>query len=85
MYARSNAQSRTLKGLPATDEPPPEPPTWLALHEYETEEVDMKALKELTDTTWTKKIHEGAKEAIFEVYRLSKAHGENDWFHNVKM
>ncbi|EUC46280.1 hypothetical protein COCMIDRAFT_93314 [Bipolaris oryzae ATCC 44560] len=34
LYARTNAQSRALKGLPTIDEPHPEPSTWLAIHEF---------------------------------------------------
>lgn len=82
MYARSNAQSRALKGLPATsDEPPPDPPTWLAMHEFESDSVDVQAIKKLTDTEWTARIHKNVKVAEHPVYRVAKVHGKGEWFH----
>jgi hypothetical protein len=64
-----------------SDEQPPEPPTWLALHEFETEDVDVAALKKLTDTEWTKKIHDHVKVAVHPVYKIAKVHGKGEWFH----
>lgn len=84
MFSRSNAQSRALKGLPVTsNEPQPNPPTYLALHEFESEEIDLAALKTLTDTEWTKKVHDNAETALHPVYKIAKAHGKGEWFHKI--
>ncbi|KAJ0369442.1 hypothetical protein COL26b_010431 [Colletotrichum chrysophilum] len=81
--ARSNAQSRALKGLSTNDEPPPQPPKWLAVHEFESEEVDLVSLRQLTDTEWTRKINSVSKTRVFPVFKIAKAHGAGDWFHDV--
>ncbi|KAE9579204.1 Core atranone cluster (CAC) protein 1 [Colletotrichum fructicola] len=81
--ARSNAQSRALKGLSTNDEPPPQPPKWLAVHEFESEEVDLVSLRQLTDTEWTRKINSVSKTRVFPVFKIAKAHGSGDWFHDV--
>jgi hypothetical protein len=81
--ARANPQSRALKGLSTTDEPAPTPPVWLALHEFEVDDVDMGKIKELTTSPWTTKIHQNRKEAKFNTYRLVAEFGEKDWFHGV--
>ena len=75
-YARTNAQSRALKGLPTTDAPAPEPPTWLAMHEFD-EVVRMPS--ELEDTPSAKKVLGGAKQVERIVYRLAKGLGSK-WF-----
>ena len=77
MYARTNSQSRALKGLPTTDAPAPEPPTWLAMHEFD-EVVGLPA--ELETTPNAQKMLEGAKKVEKVVYRLVKALG-TQWFH----
>lgn len=74
-----------MKGLPTTDEPPPEPPVWISLHEFSTETVDMVKLRELTGSEWTKKIHAGTKKSQFNTYKVAKEFGEKDWFHNVEL
>jgi hypothetical protein len=80
-YARNNAQSRALKGLPTTDEPAPEPPTWLALHEFEVDDINMGEIKDLTASPWTAKIHQNRKTGIFNVYRTIAVFGDGDWFY----
>lgn len=85
VYARSNAQSRALKGLPATDEPLPEPPTWLALHEFSTDKLDMARLKDATDSEWSERIYKNLKVADIPIYNIAKAHGKEDWFHGVEL
>ncbi|KAI8195224.1 Core atranone cluster (CAC) protein 1 [Colletotrichum sp. SAR 10_65] len=76
-------ESRALKGLSTNDEPPPQPPKWLAVHEFESEEVDLVSLRQLTDTEWTRKINNVSKSRVFPVFKIAKAHGAGDWFHNV--
>lgn len=77
-----------LKGLaPPTDEAPPEPPTWLALHEFECEpdEVKMAELMRLAASPWTDKMLAGCSNIDCHFYRLAKEFGEKDWFHGVEM
>jgi hypothetical protein len=78
-YARTNAQSRKLKGLPSTDESSPEPSTWLTIHEFEEKPGDMivdgiKAkLNELEGKIGS------VKGEVF-VWRLERVHGEGKMF-----
>ncbi|ERS95466.1 uncharacterized protein SPSK_02712 [Sporothrix schenckii 1099-18] len=84
VFSRSNAQSRALKGLPVTsNEPQPNPPTFLALHEFESEQIDLDALRALTDTEWTRKVHDNTETVLHPVYKIVKAHGKGEWFHRV--
>jgi hypothetical protein len=80
-YARSNAQSRALKGLSTETAAPPEPPTYLAMHEFSTETVDMLKLRDATASDWTKKIHAGSKKRVYNSWRLAKTFGEADLFY----
>ncbi|KAK8056086.1 hypothetical protein PG993_001313 [Apiospora rasikravindrae] len=70
--------------LPPPAEEEPKPPVWLALHEFETETVDIGRLRELTATSWTDKIHK-TTEGIFIIYKLAKDFGTRDLFHGVEM
>lgn len=61
------------------------PRTWLALHEYEVNHIDLEKLRELTRSEWTDKIlNEGTKGKI-TVCNLVKSFGENDLFHGVNV
>jgi hypothetical protein len=79
LYARTNAQSRALKGLPTTDEAPPEPPTWAAVHEFDRK-VDAPAIEGVKGTEQAKKMLSAAKQVEFTTYRLAKAHGGKKFF-----
>ncbi|KAM0276540.1 hypothetical protein ACHAQH_006641 [Verticillium albo-atrum] len=83
-FARSNAQSRALKGLAAEGEEAPRPPTWLALHEY-SGDLDMQNMLEMTDSEWARKVISGLKVAKMPVYGIVVAHGKKDWFHGVEV
>ncbi|KAK5175543.1 uncharacterized protein LTR77_000682 [Saxophila tyrrhenica] len=76
-YARTNAQSRALKGLPTSDAPAPAPPTWLAVHELD-DVVDM--LSELESTPGAKRILGEAKQVERVVYKLARALGSEEFF-----
>lgn len=77
LYARTNAQSRALKGLPTTDEPAPEPPTWQAVHEFSDEPAtDLKDKLKGTDS----QVLKNAKQIELNVYRLAKVHGGGKFF-----
>lgn len=86
--ARTNAQSRVLKGLASpTDEAAPEPTTWLSLHEFQcdADQVNILELKKLTSSPWCDKILASYGVHEVSVYRLVKEFGERDWFHGVEM
>ncbi|CAN9238468.1 hypothetical protein CC77DRAFT_702321 [Alternaria alternata] len=81
LYARTNAQSRALKGLPTTDEPHPEPSTWLAMHEFAElpgeeliKTLNGSAKKAAEEEEW------GATEIEMLVWRLDRAHGDEKFF-----
>ncbi|KAF2489793.1 hypothetical protein BU16DRAFT_622403 [Lophium mytilinum] len=78
LYARSNAQSRALKGLPTTDTPPPEPPTRMVLHEF-SEEPD-SGIRDKLRTDKSNKIVADAKETEAILYKLVVAHGRKNFF-----
>jgi hypothetical protein len=64
--------------LPTTEEPGPEPPTWLVFHEFETDEVDGEVLSGVeADAARENKF----SVTILPVYKIVKTHGEGDWFH----
>ena len=78
-YARTNAQSRALKGLPTSDEPSPEPSSWVAMHEFEEkpgEEVVRRVREEV------EKLEGKIAEVQGEVgiWRLERVHGEGRFF-----
>ncbi|KAH8675716.1 hypothetical protein BX600DRAFT_507931 [Xylariales sp. PMI_506] len=83
-YARTNAQSRVLKGLATESEAGPEPPTWLAIHEFEVEDVDLAALGPLTASPWTTKIHAERKLGIFRHYKLVNSFAGGEFFNGVE-
>lgn len=75
-YARTNAESRKLKGLPPSDEPSAEPSTWLAMHEF-----DERPGEEVVES-----VRRGVKELEGEVvgevlvWELQRTHGEGKFF-----
>jgi hypothetical protein len=77
LYARSNAQSRKLKGLPTIDEPCPELPNWMAVHLFsaEPEEDATRALKGDVHG-----VLEKARQNQANAYKLAKAQGEGKMF-----
>lgn len=79
LYARTNAQSRALKGLPTTDQAPPEPPTWAAVHEFDRE-VDASSIEAVKSAEQAVEILAVAKQVEFVTYRLAKAHGGKRFF-----
>ncbi|KAF1847009.1 uncharacterized protein K460DRAFT_277480 [Cucurbitaria berberidis CBS 394.84] len=81
LYARTNAQSRALKGLPTTDEPNPDPPTWLSIHEFSTipdKSVAEALAKDPGDA------ETGGKQRVTQnevhVWKLERVHGEGIFF-----
>ncbi|KAI4630378.1 hypothetical protein J4E80_001313 [Alternaria sp. BMP 0032] len=81
LYARTNAQSRALKGLPTTDEPHPEPSTWLAMHEF-TDVPDEGFVKALNDdvSKAAKEGEWGETEIESLGWRLDRVHGDGKFF-----
>jgi hypothetical protein len=87
-YSRNNQQSRALKGLSsATDDAPPPPGTWLALHEFdcEPEQANVEELEQLTSGPWAEKINAGLERREISVFRLANEFGEKDWFYGVEV
>ena len=80
-FARTGAQSRALKGLPTTDEPEPEPPTWLSFHEFDTESVDAESVSQIK----TASVVDGAVLRDAPVYKIAVTHGEGDWHHGIQL
>jgi hypothetical protein len=84
LYAQTNDQSRTSKDISTTpDDANPEPPTWLAIHEFE--EQPNESLMEYVK--WGVKelgtgLRQAGRELDSEVYiwSLAKAHGEGKLF-----
>ncbi|KAH6673042.1 hypothetical protein B0J14DRAFT_701007 [Halenospora varia] len=82
LYHRTNAQSRQLKGLP----PRPEdkeiiaPPTWQAIHEFDTENIDMTKLMATADTEWSKKIMGNVARVEAPMYHHVQSYGDGKFF-----
>lgn len=78
-FARSNAQSRALKGLPAGNDKGQELSTWLAVYEFETKPSEelVRALK-----GEVRKLEKKVGNADGEVYawELQRVHGEKKMF-----
>jgi len=83
LYYRTNAQSRALKGLPPRDADLAikEPPTFMAIHEFDTESIDMKALMKTTETEWAKKILPTCKTTDTGMWSLKNSFGDKKFFH----
>jgi hypothetical protein len=79
LYARTNAQSRALKGLPTTNEAPPEPPTLQAIHEFDRL-VNLDELNKMKGTSEAKKILGTAKQVETLAYGWVKSHGDKKFF-----
>ncbi|KIV98508.1 uncharacterized protein PV09_09685 [Verruconis gallopava] len=79
LYARTNAQSRALKGLPTIDEPTPEPPTWQAIHEF-SEPIDASVFDNIKNEEESRAILADAKQVELRIFELRKAHGAKKFF-----
>ncbi|KAH7152620.1 hypothetical protein EDB81DRAFT_431515 [Dactylonectria macrodidyma] len=83
--ARSTAQLRALKGLDAaTDDPAPQPATWISLHEFDCDASQLDAVKlgNLASRPWEDKTFD-----VYDVhvYALAQEAGEKNWFHGAKV
>ncbi|CAK7215346.1 hypothetical protein SCUCBS95973_002450 [Sporothrix curviconia] len=82
-YARSNDQSRKFKGLSSTGEAPPERPTWLAIHEFETAPAgktgDLAAVAAATPGGAA--VKKAATAWQLDLYHFAKTHGKGELFH----
>lgn len=63
----------------------PEPRTWLALHEYEVDNIDLGKLSEVTMTEWTEKMLTKGTKSKIAVCKLVKSFGENNLFYGVNV
>ncbi|KXJ97265.1 hypothetical protein Micbo1qcDRAFT_229974 [Microdochium bolleyi] len=85
VWGRNNETSRAFKGR-ESDNGAPAPaakqqlPEWLALHEFETDEVDVAELRRLTGTEWTNKIFANSEQAM-GMAKLDRAHGDKKLHH----
>jgi hypothetical protein len=66
-----------LKGLPTTDEPAPEPPTWQAVHEFSAKPVAEVRENIQGDSS---PVFMKAKQNELHVYKLAKTHGGRNFF-----
>lgn len=85
LYARTNAQSRALKGLPTTDEPRPEPSTWLAIHEFAQlpEDTVLESVHSSVETILNgseTREEWGRSESEVHVWKLDSVQGEGMFF-----
>lgn len=74
---------RVLRGLSPkeTDVDSPTPVKFLALHEFTTDEVDMKAFISTIDTDWSRRILGGAEKAENPVYyHFVQSYGDGKLF-----
>lgn len=86
IWGRNSDTSRALKTGSSEDKTEAQPaatparlPEWFALHEFETDKVDIAELqRQLTD--WTKKIFANCDEFEIGQMRLDKAFGEKGIF-----
>lgn len=82
-YARSNDQSRRFKGLSSTGAPPPKRPTWLAIHEFSTDEGVSEA--DLAKVQGSATGYDAVKAAATvwqtDLYHFAKSHGTGELFH----
>jgi len=74
-FARSNAESKRLKGLPAGHQPSIEPSTHLAMHEFE-ERPDEELVKTLRSSV--SELGDVQPEVL--VFELHRVHGERKFF-----
>jgi hypothetical protein len=74
-YARTNAQSRKLKGLPTTDEPSLDPSTHLMMHEFDEEPGS-----EIVDSARERVGEMGNVQGEVCVWELQRSHGNGKFF-----
>lgn len=85
LYARTNAQSRKLKGLPYVDEPAPEPSNWLAMHEFSsTPEDDLIGILRHDTENAVKTENWGETDIEVYAWRLDKVHGTGKLFEDAE-
>ena len=84
LFIRSNAQSRILKGglASATDEPAPEPPSWLQIHEFSAEPA-VDARSTIRDDGHA--LLKEAKQSEVHAYRLQRAFGQKQFFEGTPL
>lgn len=88
VFARSNAESRVLKGLaPPTNDPLPPAARWSTLHEFDCDgkDIDLEELEALTASPMHDQVTGAAALNETRVYELVKEFGKKDWFHGVEM
>ncbi|EPE33409.1 Dimeric alpha+beta barrel [Glarea lozoyensis ATCC 20868] len=83
LFSRSNAESRVLKGLPPRpeDKNAQKPPTYLAIHEFDTETPDLAAVMKTAETEWSKRILGGVGRVEQPVFRVVEGFGKGGFFH----
>lgn len=79
-YARTNAQSRALKGLPTTDEPVPEPMTWLAIHEFSQDPGEIARTEIERITMDSMESHGWGTAFEVRLWLLAATHGQGKFF-----
>jgi hypothetical protein len=79
-FSRTNLESKIMKGYASEEEramvgQAPKPPTWLALHEFDSHSIPLKEIKEKSDATeWSQRMLKDPKSVERAVYRLEHTH-----------
>lgn len=62
--------------LPAADKKISEPPKYLALHEFDSDELPQAELQKTGETEWAKKVMGGVTQTDIGVYKVLKEFGD---------
>ena len=71
--------------METTDEEPPKPPKWLAIHEFSDEKVDLDQLYKCGASEWTDRVVGDCKVMNAPMFQLAKGHGDADFFHGFSV
>lgn len=58
------------------------PPTWLAIHEFDSMDVDQNKIRATAETQWSKTIFANLKQMLTPSYAFAKGFGDGNFFHD---
>ena len=72
-----------MKGLPPRpeDKNVQKPPTYLAIHEFDTESPDFGPIMKTAETEWSKRIMSSVERIDKPVFRMVESYGSGEFFH----